>query len=245
MSKMSSAADCRGSKLITPDYYWLWFFCMSLAFHGCTSCYFSILFALITLTSSKSESQSEAVWINAFTAGKLAFSFSLIMLFTGYKCSRSMVPCLNSSQRNCLVLIYSTPNTLCYTLSFDMSVLLLRAACKTSEIAAIFQNVKRTVRTLSHLPFPEYIIYIYYILSECSLRLTVSKLSFPNNWNSYGSRSSWWWRIVVIGSECLTKNTAVSQKCQQNVSKIAQRHEYRLPSAATILCSDQKSWKVY
>ena len=61
MSKMSNDADCRGSKLITPDYYWLWFFCMSLAFHGCTSCYFSILFALITLTSSKSESQSEAV----------------------------------------------------------------------------------------------------------------------------------------------------------------------------------------
>ena len=63
-------------------------------------------------------------------------------------------------------------------------------------------------------------------------RLTVNKLSFPNNWNSYGSRSSW--RIVVIGSECLTKNTAVSQKCQQNVSKIAQRHEYRLPSATII-----------
>ena len=64
---------------------------------------------------------------------------------------------------------------------------------------------------------------------------TVNKLSFPNNWNSYGSRSSW--RIVVIGSECLTKNTAVSQKCQQNVSKIAQRHEYMLPSAAnSYLC---------
>ena len=60
--------------------------------------------------------------------------------------------------------------------------------------------------------------------------LTVNKLSFPNNWNSYGSRSSW--RIVVIGSDCLTKNTAVWQKCQQNVSKIAQRHDYRLPSAA-------------
>ena len=61
MSKMSSTADCRGSKLITSDYYWLWGFFMRLAFHGCTSCYFSILFAVITLTSSKSESQSEAV----------------------------------------------------------------------------------------------------------------------------------------------------------------------------------------
>ena len=105
------------------------------------------------------------------------------------------------------MLIYSTPNTLCCTLSFNVSVLLLRAACQTSEIAAIFQNVKRE-------------------------RLTVNKLSFPNNWNSYGSRSSR--RIVVIGSECLTKNAAVSQKCLQNVSKITQRHEYRLPSAAVI-----------
>ena len=26
MSKMSSAADCRVSELITPDYCWLWFF---------------------------------------------------------------------------------------------------------------------------------------------------------------------------------------------------------------------------
>ena len=108
----------------------------------------------------------------------------------------------SSSQRNCLVLIYSTPNTLCYTLSFNVSVLLLRATWKTSETAAIFQNVRRTV----------------------------NKLSFPNNRNSYGRRSSW--RILVIGSECLTKDTAISQKCQQNVSKIAQRHEYRLPWAA-------------
>ena len=38
--------------------------------------------------------------------------------------------------------------------------------------------------------------------------------------------------VDVIGSEYLTKDTAVSQKCQQNVSKIAQRHEYKLPSAA-------------
>ena len=140
MSKMSSAADCRDSKLITPGSGFLyelslpWLYILLLQY----------LFALITLTSSKSESQSEAIWINAFTAGKLAFSFSLIMLFTGYKCSRSMIPCLNSSQRNCLVIIYSTPNTLCYTLSFNMFVLLLRAACKTSEIAAIFQNMKRT-----------------------------------------------------------------------------------------------------
>ena len=57
---MSSAVDCTGSKLITLDYYWL-FFLMSLAFHRCASCYFSILFAVITLTSSKSESQFEAV----------------------------------------------------------------------------------------------------------------------------------------------------------------------------------------
>ena len=112
----------------------------------------------------------------------------------------------SSSQRNCLVLIYSTPNTLCYTLSFNVSMLLLRAAWKTLETAAIFQNVRRAV----------------------------NKLSFPNNRNSYGRRSSW--RILVIGSECLTKDTAISEKCQQNVSKIAQCHEYRLPSAAINLC---------
>ena len=33
-------------------------------------------------------------------------------------------------------------------------------------------------------------------------------------------------------TEYLTKDTAVSQKSQQNISKIAQRHEYKLPSAA-------------
>ena len=35
----------------------------------------------------------------------------------------------------------------------------------------------------------------------------------------------------MIGSECLTKDASISQKCQQNVSRIAQRHEYRLSSA--------------
>ena len=54
MFKMSSAVDCRGSKLITPDYYWLWvFFCMGLGFQlvqtlVCTSCCFSILFIVNT-----------------------------------------------------------------------------------------------------------------------------------------------------------------------------------------------------
>ena len=48
MFKMSSAVDCRGSKLITPDYYWLWAVCMGLGFQllqtlVCTSYYFSIL----------------------------------------------------------------------------------------------------------------------------------------------------------------------------------------------------------
>ena len=38
--------------------------------------------------------------------------------------------------------------------------------------------------------------------------------------------------VDVIGSEYLTKDTAVSQKCQQNVSKIAQRHDYKLALAA-------------
>ena len=33
--------------------------------------------------------------------------------------------------------------------------------------------------------------------------------------------------VDVIGSEYLTKDTAVSQKCQQNISKSAQRHEYK------------------
>ena len=69
MSKMSSAVDCRGSKFITPGYYWpcFFFFWMRLAFHElrqtllCTSYFFSILFAVISLTSSKSESHSEAV----------------------------------------------------------------------------------------------------------------------------------------------------------------------------------------
>ena len=54
-------------------------------------------------------------------------------------------------------------------------------------------------------------------------RLAVNKLSFPNNRSSYVRR---------LLTEYLTKDTAVSQKCQQNVSKIAQRHEYKLPSAA-------------
>ena len=39
--------------------------------------------------------------------------------------------------------------------------------------------------------------------------------------------------VDLICSEFLTKDTTISQKCQENVSKIAQRHEYRLPSAAT------------
>ena len=37
--------------------------------------------------------------------------------------------------------------------------------------------------------------------------------------------------VDVIGLEYLTKYTAVLQKCQHNVSKIAQRHKYKLPSA--------------
>ena len=72
-------------------------------------------------------------------------------------------------------------------------------------------------------------------------RLTVNKLSFPNNWSFYGSRSSW--RIVVIGSECLTKNTAVSQKCQQNRS--TPRNLYRLPSAAITPYFDALSYFVW
>ena len=57
-------------------------------------------------------------------------------------------------------------------------------------------------------------------------RLAVNKLSFPNNRSSYVRR---------LLTEYLTKDTAVSQKCQQNVSKIAQRHEYKLPSAAKMV----------
>ena len=62
MSKMSSVVDCRGSKLITPDYYWpRVFFCMSLAFHElrqtlvCTACFFSILFAVRELSFFSSQ----------------------------------------------------------------------------------------------------------------------------------------------------------------------------------------------
>ena len=41
------------------------------------------------------QSFSEADSIDSFTARKLAISLTLIMLFAGYKCSKSMVPCLN------------------------------------------------------------------------------------------------------------------------------------------------------
>ena len=54
-------------------------------------------------------------------------------------------------------------------------------------------------------------------------RLAVNKLSFPNNRSSYVRRSSM----------SLVQN--MSQRIPQfhkNVSKIAQRHEYKLPSAA-------------
>ena len=55
---MSSAVDCRGSKLITPDYWWLWVFCMSLGFQllqtlVCTTCYLSTLFTVNTFNVFK------------------------------------------------------------------------------------------------------------------------------------------------------------------------------------------------
>ena len=68
-------------------------------------------------------------------------------------------------------------------------------------------------------------------------RLAVNKLSFPNNRSSYVRR---------LLTEYLTKDTAVSQKCQQNVSKIAQRHEYKLPSAAmTLGAVNPRDWSVW
>ena len=64
-------------------------------------------------------------------------------------------------------------------------------------------------------------------------RLAVNKLSFPNNRSSYVRR---------LLTEYLTKDTAVSQKCQQNVSKIAQLYECKLPSAAII--EGSKKWVI-
>ena len=102
----------------------------------------------------------------------------------------------SGSQQNCLVLIYSTPSILCHTLSFNVSVLLLRAACKTSEIAAIFQSVREL--------------------------LTVNKLSFPSNWSSYGpgnqivaAHSRDWFRMSHKEYPSFTK---MSAKRQQNRS---------------------------
>ena len=54
-----------------------------------------------------------------------------------------------------------------------------------------------------------------------------NKLSFSNDRNSYGRRLS-----MIIGPEYFSKDTTISQKCQENVSKITQRHEHRLPSTA-------------
>ena len=88
------------------------------------------------------------------------------------------------------MLIYGTPNNVMIHIKLQRPpVLLLRAAYKTLEVAAIFQNLQSEL-----------------------LRKKI---------------------VDVISSVCLTKDTAVPQKCQQNVSKIAQRHEYRLSSAAT------------
>ena len=102
MSKMSSAVDCRGSKLIIPDYYWPWdFFLYELSLSWtATDTGMYILFFQYFVCSDYSNVLEVWIsfwscWINAFTAGKLAFSLSLVESFTGYKCSRSMVPCLN------------------------------------------------------------------------------------------------------------------------------------------------------
>ena len=108
----------------------------------------------------------------------------------------------SSSQRNCPVLIYSTPNTLFYTLSFNVSVLLLRAACKTSEIAAIFQNVNVW-------------------LSISCLFQTIGTLTEADR------RGALSWLVQNV-----SQRIPQFHKCQQNVSNITQRHEYRLPSAA-------------
>ena len=55
---MSSAVDCRGSKLITPYYYRLWVFLYGLRLPAapdivCTTCYFSILFKVNTFNVFK------------------------------------------------------------------------------------------------------------------------------------------------------------------------------------------------
>ena len=110
----------------------------------------------------------------------------------------------SSSQRSCLVLIYSK-YVMLYTLSFDvrlLSVLSLCAAYKTLELSC------------SHFSEREKNVWPSISCLSKQSELLRKKI------------------VDVIGSECLTKDTAVSQKCQQNVSKIAQRHEYRLPSVA-------------
>ena len=76
MFKMSSAVDCRGSKLITPDYYQLWVFCMGLAFQllqtlACTSCYFSILFTVNTLNVFKVSLNLESLQYNSHSVVEL------------------------------------------------------------------------------------------------------------------------------------------------------------------------------